>query len=346
MKKLLSIIMSVAIVLCMASCSASKKTERFTASFLDLFDTASTIIAYDDSQDSFDRHYQLFYDKLEEYDHLFDIYHNYDGVNNLYYVNKHAADEPVKVDSVIIELLEYGKEIYSLSGGKTNICFGPVLALWHNERENAKEHTPKLPDSNELKEASQHTNIDDLIIDKENSTVFFADEDMRLDVGAIAKGFAVQKMSDWAKENLWQNAALSIGGNVSTFGYKDNDGKTMWTIGVENPDVSAGDYLLKVKITDLCVVTSGDYQRYYMVDGKKYCHIINPDTLMPSEYVASVSVLCSDSALGDALSTTLFNMSIDDGLKLVESMDGVEAVWVDKGYNKTFSSGFEKYITD
>lgn len=348
MKKFISIILAFAMVICLASCSTAPKLEKFSTSFLDLFDTASTIIAYDESQESFDAHYEQFHAKLEEYDHLFDIYHNYEGLNNLNIVNKKAATESVKVDPVIIELLEYGKEIYAMSDGRTNICFGPVLLLWHNERERASENSldARLPDMDELKNASEHTNIDDLIIDKENSTVFFADKDMRLDVGAIAKGFAVQKISEWAKENLWQNAALSIGGNVSTFGYKDNDGKTLWTIGVENPDTTAGDYLLKIKITDLCVVTSGDYQRYYTVDGKKYCHIINPETLMPSEYVASVSVLCTDSALGDALSTTLFNMSIEDGKKLVESLDNVEAVWVDKGYNKTFSSGFEEYITE
>lgn len=346
MKKIISIVLSVALVLSLASCTSTVQKEKFTTSFLDLFDTASTIIAYDNSQEDFDAHYGAFHDELEKYDHLFDIYHTYDGINNLCTVNKLAGESPVKVDPVIIELLDYSKTIYTLSGGKTNICFGSVLRLWHNEREASKENgdNAKLPDMDELKDASKHTDINDLVIDKQNNTVFFKDKDMRLDVGAIAKGFAVEKISKWAKQNLWQSAAISIGGNVSTFGFKNEDGKTLWTIGVENPDVTAGDYLLKVKITDLSVVTSGDYQRYYVVDGKKYCHIINPDSLMPSEYVASVSVLCKDSALGDALSTTLFNMPIDEGMELVEKLNDVEAVWVDKEYNKTFSSGFEKYI--
>ena len=91
-------------------------------------------------------------------------------------------------------------------------------------------------------------------------------------------------------------------------------------------------------------MTSGDYQRYYYVGDKKYCHIINPDTLMPSEYMASVSEICDDSALGDAMSTALFNMPIDEGLALVNSMDSIEAVWVDREFNKTFSNGFEQYI--
>lgn len=330
------------------ACSLQKqKYEKYTASFLDLFDTASTIIAYDISQESFDKSYERFYNELERYDHLYDIYGEYDGITNLCTVNRLASKEPVKVDKDIIELLKFGKSVYEQSGGKTNICFGTVLELWHNERELAKEYPEqaKLPNADELKKANEHTNIDDLIIDEENSTVFFNDENMRLDVGAIAKGYAVARVTEFAKENLWVSAAISIGGNVTTYGYKNNDGTTLWKIGIESPMDNAEDYSETVSITDLSVVTSGDYQRYFYVGDKKYCHIINPDTLMPSEYMASVSVLCEDSGLGDALSTTLFNMSIDEGKEYVEGLDGVEALWVDKQYNKTYSSGFEKFIS-
>ena len=345
MKRVLSVVTSAVILLCIAGCSGGgTHKERFTKSFLDLFDTASTITAYDESQESFDEHYEQFYNELKTYDNLFDIYHSYEGINNLYVVNRDGANSPVKVDEKIIDLLEYGKEIYKLSDGKTNICMGSVLALWHAERELSEEQDARLPDMEKLKEAGRHTDINDLIIDRENSTVFFKDPEMKLDVGAIAKGYAVQEITKWVKENLWTSCVINIGGNVSTCGFKNDDGSTLWTVGIENPDLTADDYLLKVKITDSAVVTSGDYQRYYVVDNKKYCHIINPETLMPSEYVASVSVICNDSALGDALSTTLFNMSIDEGLKLVDGMDGVEAVWVDKEFNKTFSENFEKYI--
>lgn len=331
------------------SCTGVFSTkERYSTSFLDLFDTASTIIAYDTSEEDFNSHYEQFYQKLEEYDKLYDIYNSYDGLVNLKTVNETAKDGPVKVDSKIIDLLEYGKYAYELSKGKTNICFGTVLKLWHDCREHAANYPEeaKLPDTDELKEASKHTDINSLVIDKENSTVYFSDPELQLDVGAIAKGYAVQQVCSWAEENLWSSGAISIGGNVYTFGYKNDDGKTLWNIGIENPDLTANDYLLNVQVTDVSIVTSGDYQRYYTVDGKKYCHIIDPDTLMPAEYVASVSVICQDSGLGDILSTTLFNMSIADGVELVESLDNVEAVWVDKNYEKTFSSGFEDYIKE
>lgn len=353
MKKILSALTAVVLAFSFVSCTRTATDEnskqvKFTSSFVDLFDTASTIVAYDDSQEKYDEHYEQFYNELKRYDNLFDIYKHYDGITNLYDVNKSAAVSPVKVDSEITELLKFGKKAYEITNGKTNICFGSVLKLWHDEREWAKENPDdaKLPEADALKEASKHTNIDDLIIDEENSTVYFKDKDLQLDVGAIAKGYAVSKVAQWAQENLWSSAAISIGGNVATFGYKNNDGSTLWKIGIENPDKTAEDYLMTVNITELSVVTSGNYQRYYTVDNKQYCHIINPDTLMPAEFMTSVSVICEDSALGDALSTGLFNMSIDDGKNLVDSMDGVEAVWVDNNYNKTYSNGFEKYINE
>ena len=351
MKKIISILTVIALMICASSCTKmgnNTKAEKYTSSFVDLFDTASTIVAYDESQEKYNEHYEQFYNELKRYDNLYDIYNHYDGITNLYDVNKKAADSPVKVSSDIIDLLEYGKKAYEITNGKTNICFGSVLKLWHAEREWAKENPDeaKLPDAEMLKSASEHTSIDDLIIDKQASTVYFNDKDMQLDVGAIAKGYAVSKVAEYAQNNLWSSAAISIGGNVATFGYKGNYGSTLWKIGIENPNTEATDYLLTVQITGLSVVTSGNYQRYYTVDGKQYCHIINPDTLMPAEYMTSVSVICDDSALGDALSTGLFNMSIEDGKNLVESMQGIEAVWVDKDYNKTYSSGFEKYISE
>lgn len=348
MKKSICILLTAAMLLGLTACSSNNGKEKYTSSFLDLFDTASTVIAYDTSQSAFDEHMADFKQTLGEYDRLYDIYTEYDDITNLCTLNKTAMNSPVKVDNKIIDLLEYCKYVYELSEGKTNVCFGSVLKLWHNARSYAVNNpeSAALPDMNELEEASKHTDFDDLIIDRESSTVYFADKQLQLDVGAVAKGYAVREITQYAKDNLWTSCAISIGGNVSTYGFKNDDNKTLWNIGIENPDTNSDDYLVNVHITDLCVVTSGDYQRYFTVDNKKYCHIINPDTLMPSEYVSGVSVICSDSALGDALSTTLFNMPIDEGIKLVESIDNVEAVWADKDYNKTFSSGFEQYMEE
>ncbi|MBE6740731.1 MAG: FAD:protein FMN transferase [Ruminococcaceae bacterium] len=339
MKKLISVILILVLSAVCCSCGIPLNNQRFSRSFYDYFDTVSTVTAYDTDEAQFNKHYDAFHNKLGEYHRLFDIYNEYEGINNIKTINDKAKDSPVKVDERIIELLEFGKEVFEISGGKTNICFGSVLSLWHTAQEEKK-----LPDENKLKEAAKHTDINDLVIDSENKTVFFKDKDLKLDVGAIAKGWVAKEICNWAQSELWNSAMLSLGGNICTFGYKESDGKSLWNVQIESPKQNDKNGVAVVKIKDMSVVTSGDYQRYFELDGKRYCHIINTDTLYPSEFMHSVSVLCKDSALADALSTTLFNMSIEEGKALIEKTDGTEAVWVDESYNTVYSSGFESFL--
>lgn len=329
----------------LASCSAENNT-MYSGDSVDLFDTYCSVSAYDDSQSSFDEHYSLVYDRLQEYSMLFDIYNSYDDLVNLKYINENAADAPVTADEKIIDILEYGKKAYYLSSGRVNIAMGSVLSLWHEKREQGIENpeNAELPDMQELKLRADHCDIDNLIIDSENNTVYFKDSEMTLDIGAVAKGYVAKKICEYIEDNnIWQSAVISLGGNVKVLGTKYNDGVSNFNIAVESPQ--GGDYLCKVGVSEgQSVVTSGDYQRYYTVDGTDYCHIINPDTLMSSEYMSSVTVICEDSVLADVMSTMLFNMSIADGLSYVENDSSLEAVWVDKDNTITYSSGFEDYM--
>jgi thiamine biosynthesis lipoprotein len=156
-------------------------------------------------------------------------------------------------------------------------------------------------------------------------------------VGAIAKGWAVQKVAENAPKGL----LISVGGNVCATGAKDDTG-TPWVVGIQDPD--GGDkYLHTIYITQGCVVTSGDYQRTFPVDGKFYHHIIDPDTLFPSEYFRSVTVICDDSGLADALSTALFVMPLEEGLALAEKC-GVEAMWLHRDGTRSYTPGFQELI--
>ena len=322
--------------------------QRFSTSFLDVFDTASTIVGYAVNQRTFDQQADDYHDLLARYNQLYDIYNEYDGINNLKTVNDNAGIAPVTVDQEIIDLLLFGKEIYEFSDGRVNICFGSVLEIWHDYREDGLNHPEEaeLPPVDLLQQAAEHTDINSLVIDQQASTVYLEDPEMRLDVGAIAKGYAVAQATEAIVEDGMENAAFSIGGNVSTVGWKEGKEGNNWVIGLENPDRTAEDYLLTVSISDLSVVTSGNYQRYYTVDGKQYHHIIDPDTLMPAEYMQAVSVITKDSGFADGLSTMLFLMPVEDGLELVEGMDGVEALWVDMDGTVVTSSGFDQYIND
>ncbi len=345
MKKVISVLLVFLTAFTLTGCGEFYLPARYSETVIDAFDTVTTVVAYDDKKADFESHMYSVQSELKRFDGLFDIYGEREGVNNLCTLNKSAAKAPVKVDKEIIELLKYGKTVYAESGGRINICLGAVLEIWHDAREASNENPENayLPDMKELKEASRHTNIDDLVIDEENCTVFFKDKRLKLDVGAIAKGFAAQKIADYLVENgIWTGGfMLNLGGNVVTRGYK-GDGRTKWTIQIENPNPESAEALYTLSVADLCVVTSGDYQRYFTFEGKDYCHIIDPKTLMPAEYFSGVTVICSDSALADRLSTELFLTPLNEGMEKVESLDGVEAVWVDKDFNTYASSGFNE----
>lgn len=330
----------------LSACSAFGGTHRYQAQFLELFDTVTTIIGYAKDEDTFSGYAQLIHDTLLEYHELYDIYDDFDGINNIKTINDNAGIAPVKVDQKIIDLLKFSREAYDLSDGKTNIAYGAVLSVWHEYREAGLDDpdNAKLPPMDVLKEKAQHTDINKIIIDEQNSTVYLEDPEMRLDVGAIAKGYATEKVAQLLEEKGIDNILLSVGGNVRAIGGRDEKQKD-WNVGIQNPDLESEDqYLMITQLQELSLVSSGDYERYYTVDGKRYHHIINPETLMPSQYFTAVSILTKDSGLADALSTTLFNMSLEDGKKLIEGLEGTEALWVLKDGSLVYSSGFEKYI--
>ena len=341
MKKFVSLILSLFILLSFSSCAGSG-AQSFSRDFLDLFDTASSVTAVDSSQQDFNSHYETVYNELKTYSELFDIYNSYGNLVNLKYINEHAADAPVKVDEKIIELLLWGKEAYEISGGRVNIAMGAVLSVWHDAREYGINNPDSayLPDMDVLTQKAEHTDINNLVIDEKNSTVYFADSEMSIDIGAIAKGYICDKICEFISQNgIWQSAVINLGGNVKTLGYKNADGHTPFNIGIENPN---GGYIAVVNASGgQSVVTSGDYQRYYTVNGTRYCHIISPETLMPAQGVKSVSIVSADSALGDVLSTTLFQMSPQAALEYLKDFDGCEAVIMDSDGNVYRSAGFE-----
>lgn len=341
MKKIISLILSLFILFSFVSCS--KSSSVYSKDFIDLFDTACKISAFDTSQKAFDAHFNSVYEELKSYSRLFDIYESYGQLVNLKYVNENAGKSPVRVDRKLIDVLLYSKEMYHLTKGRTNIAMGSVLSVWHQCREKATDNPDKaeLPAADELRERSEHMNIDDLIIDTKNSTVFFKDDKMSIDLGAVAKGYVCEKIADHIRTNhIWQNALISLGGNIKTIGQKNNSD---FNVAIENPN--GGSYLCTVGVSmGQSVVTSGDYQRYFAVDGKKYCHIIDPNTLYPSDYFKSVTVICDDSALADVMSTALFVMNLQDGKQLADSIDNLMVMWVDQNDKITYSNGFEELI--
>ena len=267
------------------------------------------------SESAFDSLFDKLVSRLEYYGKLFDIYYEYSGINNLRTVNL-SAGEAVTVPNEIIELIEHALGMYELTGGEVNIAAGAVLRLWHD----AREAGDYIPDIQTLERALEHCDIRCVEIDKTAMTVRLTDSEASLDVGAVAKGFAVEKLAEYAAELGAESLVIDVGGNLRTVG--NHPSGNGWPVYIQNPVTAE-----KIKLDGVlgAAVTSGDYQNsnYYIYEGKKYHHIIDMDTLMPAEYFSSVSVICEDSGIADALTTALFCMPYESGCELLSSVRSV-----------------------
>ena len=320
------------------------KKQSYSAEFMILFNTVTKIISYSDSEAEFEKQSKFIYKELEHYHQLYNIYDDFDGINNIKTINDNAGIKPIKVDKEIIDLIRFSKQMYLETDGQVNIAFGSVLRIWSRYRDSGLEdpENAELPKIEDLKKANEFTDINRIIIDENKSTVFLPDKNMKLDVGAIAKGYATQRVVDKARENGFTNGVVSVGGNVCAVGLKD-DGR-LWGVGIQNPDKDSTKNITDtLYLSNMTLVSSGDYERYYMVDGVRYHHIINSASLYPSTYFRQVSIVTKDSAIADAYSTAVFNMPLEQGLSLVESKEGLEAMWVLDDNSIVYSDGFKQY---
>jgi len=311
--------------------------ERYETSCLDLFDTVTVIKGYAESEEAFTEQAAKMVELLTRYHQYTDIYNSYDGIKNLKTVNENAGIREVEVSPELITFLAFGKEVYQKSGGKVNIFMGSVLELWHEARETASldPFAAYIPGKSALEEAAKHTDPDNVILDTEKNTVFITDPAQRIDAGAIAKGYAAQKCIEETPEGY----VLDLGGNICLSGPKpDGSG---WIVGIQDPD--SEDYLERLEIKKGAVVTSGDYQRYFELDGKRYHHIIDPETQMPSDKWRSVTIISSDSGIADFLSTALFLMDREEGTKLLDQY-GSEAFWIAPDGSMYQTDGFADYL--
>ena len=283
MKRILAVVFALCMLLGGCTPALTETEKQYTATFLTLFDTVTSIVGRAESEAQFQEKAQKIHDDLEYYHKLFDIYNDYEGINNLKTVNDNAGIAPVAVDEAIIALLRDCKTYYVLTNGRVNVAMGSVLTLWHEARNEgiqdpANARTPQLE---ALKKAGEHMDIHNIILDEVASTVYLADSEMRLDVGAIAKGWATQR----AALNAPSGMLISVGGNVCATGPKLTDG-TAWVIGIQDPE-NPEKNLRTFYLSEGSVVTSGDYQRTYVAEGVTYHHIIDPETLFPGEICSS-----------------------------------------------------------
>ena len=325
--------------------SVQGETQAKGKAYFSYFDTVSYVYSY--AGDSAERFESLSADVshiLEEYHRLFDIYHEYSGLVNLCTVNKNAGGEALRADEKLLDFLEYGAEMYELTDGQMNIMLGAVLRPWHDCREAASENPEqaRIPTEEELRRAREHTDIALLEIDREAGTVRIADPAASLDVGALGKGYATEMAARYLEEAGAEGYVLNIGGNIRIIGHRP-DGSD-WGTGIRDPLDPDEKYALHIRIADTACGSSGIYERFFVADGKRYHHIIDPDTLYPADYYAALTVITKDSGLADALSTALFCMDEEQSRALAEKLEGVEVLWIFPDGRQSCTEGFRALI--
>ncbi len=348
-KRAWAVAICAALILSLQGCGFMKPDNytKYSDTFFDTFDTYVTVIAYTKTQAEFEEYYGLIHSRFVELHRLYDIYNSYEGINNIKTINDNAGKNPVTVEKDIIDLITFSKEWHGKSGGLTNIAMGSVLRIWHRYRQQGLDdpESAALPPMDALEKASAHTDINKVIVDTENRTVFLADENMSLDVGAVAKGFATARVASEMRTLGLDSAYISSSGNIETIG-KPRDGiRERWGTGIQDPDKSVFSddqgILDVIYSNDVGIATSGDYQRYYVVDGQKYHHVIDPATLMPANYFRTVTIKAPDAAIADFMSTAVFLVPLEESKALVESLDGVEAVWITPDGQVEYSQGMK-----
>ena len=316
-----------AVLLCALLGSCSQKPQRFSDTYYDAFDTPISVIAYCKDEEEFRKLSLEIHEEYIRYHQIFDIYNSYEGWNNAFSVNQRAGSKTmVEVPEELLDILEFSKKMYAATDGRINVAMGAVLKLWHDARENAIDHpeSAAVPDAKSLKEAAKHCNINNITIDRRTSSVMLSDALMSIDLGAVGKGWATEQIAKKLEAEGHTGIALSAGGNVRVIGSRE-DGSA-WNIAIQDPSDGAGaqDYIDTVQIRDMSLVTSGVNQRYFEAQGRRWHHIIDPDTLMPEDRFLSVTIMTKDSGLADALSTALFNMSLEDGRAFLEKINSGE----------------------
>lgn len=323
--------------------SETNELEKHTEKVYEYFDTITTFMAYTKDEEEFNHYVSVLNEELKKYHELYNSYDAFEGVNNFRTINENAGKKPVAVDPKIIELIEYSKEMYDLTGGKINIAMGSLLGLWHDAREISVNNPDeaKIPEESVLKKASSHKDINAIEIDKEKNTVYISDPDVRIDIGAIGKGYATKIIAKRLEEEGLKHGILSVGGDDVLIGDNPASENSYYKIAIQNPDLEDKEnpYSSVVSLRNTSVVTSGDYQRYFMVDGKRYHHIIDPETMYPSTKWRSVSVILDDIAEADTISTYLFILDYEEGLEFAKKV-GAEVLWIDEDYNLFATEGW------
>jgi len=330
MKKMIAIILSISLILGITGCSKKEITPVSRETF-----ALGTIIdfkIYDKDQEKADKVINECIQRIKEIEQKMST--NIDS-SDVMDVNKNAGKQSVKVSNETMYVAKKSLEYSHLTNGKFNLTVYPLVNLWGIGTENAR-----VPSQNEINEAINNINYNDVVFDETKNTIYLKKENQGIHLGAIAKGYVGDEIKKIFIENDIKSAFVNLGGNVMAYETKVDGSK--WRIGIQNPLDTRGEYLGVVSVENKSIVTSGNYERYFEQDGKRYHHILDATIGYPADTgIISTSIITESGIDADALSTSIYLIGLDEGRKLIESLDGVEAIFVTKDKEVYTTSGLK-----
>lgn len=293
------------------------------------FDTVVTITVYDPD------HVDYIQDCFEIAKKYEDMLSRTIATSDVSKIN-HANGEFVTVNKETIELIKKGLTYCELSNGAFDITVGALSDTW-----NFKENTDTIPSDSNIHTALETVGYENIVI--EGNTVALTNPNTQIDLGGIAKGYIADQMKDYLEEQGVTSAVINLGGNVLLVGNKTDGSK--FQIGIQKPFEETGIALAAVDIADCSLVSSGVYERYFILDDTIYHHILDTDTGYPLDNgLYGVTIISEESIDGDALSTTVFALGLEDGMELIESLENTEAIFVTDEMETVLSSGISRNI--
>jgi len=317
----------------LAGCSKNNKTSEPLSKSELLMGTVVTVSLYDSDNEEI---LNKVFDKVKELESILSINENGTLVDK---INDEAGISPVKVDDYTYAVVKKGIEYSKLSNGLFDISVGPIVKLWSIGLPEAK-----VPTQEEINERLPLIGYSDIELNDADKTIYLKRKGMMIDLGGIAKGYTADVISDLLTEEGVKSAIINLGGNVYAHGKKPNGSD--WRIGIQDPFTERGGIIGTITTNNKSIVTSGIYERYIEKDGVKYHHILSPKTGYPYENeIAGITIVSDKSIDGDALSTSVFAMGVEEGMKFVNSIDSIDAIFITKDNKVYITDGLKEIFT-
>ena len=257
-----------------------------------------------------------------------------DADSELMEINLQAGKRAVQVHPDLFELIELGQKHSIAANSHLNIAIGPLVQTWRIGFSDAK-----LPSEEEIQRLLKITNPEEIVLNDSNREVYLSKEGMRIDLGALAKGYIADKLKEFLLEQGVRSGIIDLGGNILTIGENPTFHRP-WRIGIQNPALDRGEHVAVVEVSDASVVTSGIYERQLVVDGKTYHHIFDRTTGYPMETeLASITIVAEKSVDCEIWTTRLFGQNPYDIIEEIEQQPGLEAFVITKNQKMMYTSG-------